>query len=89
MKITQKQWKVNSGWQPAMNAADQNAQLVFVFGSTALLKEKERIDEIKKACPGAYVMGCSTAGEILATHVTDETIAVTAVHFEHTGIQGI
>ena len=88
MKITQNQWQVNSGWQPAMDVVEPGAQLIFVFGSTALLKEKERIDEIKRVYPSAYVMGCSTAGEILATHVTDETIVVTAIQFEHTYIQG-
>jgi hypothetical protein len=89
MKIIQKQWKDKSGWQPSpMKSVDPEAQLVFVFGSTALLKEKERIDEINRAYPRAYVMGCSTAGEILATNVTDDTIVVTAIHFDHSGIQG-
>ena len=87
MNIKQGQWAPGSGWQPALSKdAQLQTQLVFVFGSTALLKEKDRINEIKNAYPNAYIMGCSTSGEITGTRVTDDTVSVTAVHFDHTRI---
>jgi len=89
MKIEQKQWISKSGWQPAFtDAPDSEMQLVFVFGSTELLKQKQKMDEIKRAYPKACFMGCSTAGEISGTHVNDETISLTAVYFSHTRVQG-
>lgn len=33
-------------------------------------------------------MGCSTAGEICGTQVTDDSLIATAVHFEHTRLFG-
>ena len=38
--------------------------------------------------PNALVCGCSTAGEIYDTQVTDDSMVVTAIQFEHTKIQG-
>jgi hypothetical protein len=88
VRVEQSQWKSDSGWQPAMPvAARPGFQLALVFGSTALLKESGRIDEIRRVYPQACLMGCTTAGEILDTRVTDETITVTAVHFDHTAIR--
>jgi hypothetical protein len=68
-----------------MNGA---AQLVLLFGHTGVLKERERLDEIRKAYAGAHLLGCSTAGEIFDTQVTDNTLVATAIQFEHTKLQG-
>ena len=38
--------------------------------------------------PQASLLGCSTAGEIFDTSVSDDTISATAVLFEHSRIQG-
>ncbi len=66
---------------------EKSAQLVLIFGSTNILKEKKRYDEIKSFYPAAHIFGCSTAGEIMDTQVSDDTLVVTAVYFEHTQLQ--
>lgn len=62
-----------------------HADLVLVFGGTDQL-DMDRLDELRARYPGAILFGCSTAGEILGEHVHDDTIAATAIHFEHTSL---
>jgi hypothetical protein len=65
------------------------AQLVLLFGSRGVLKEQHHLDEIKQAYPRAHLLGCSTAGEIYATQVCDDSLVATAIQFEATPIQGV
>lgn len=91
MKIEQLQWSVQQGWQSesskhsAPNAAE--VQLVLVFGSSEGLNP-DRVQDLAQRYPHAYLMGCSTAGEICGTQVSDDAIVVTAIQFEHTQVQG-
>jgi hypothetical protein len=88
MKIEQKKWTQSKGWKPSMpGELSRSAQLVLVFGSTANLMNQDLMQPIPKAYPGACVFGCSTAGEIFDTQVSDESLSLTAIHFEHTPIQ--
>lgn len=87
MKVEQCLWNQN-GWKPqdpgGLGAA---AQLVFVFGSTAVMKNDTVLDQIKTAYPQAILMGCSTSGEIYRTEVHDETVVSTAVAFDNARIK--
>lgn len=65
----------------------RDAQLVLVFGGSAALRNPDRLADVAAAYPNAELIGCSTSGEICGTHVTDETIVVTAINFEHTAIR--
>jgi hypothetical protein len=67
---------------------ESTAQLVLLFGSPACLKQTAWQEDIAQAYPKAHRLGCSTAGEIYGTEVTDETLVATAIAFEHTRIQG-
>lgn len=62
------------------------SQLVLVFGSTALFSDHTNFTSIRAAFPAALIVGCSTAGEIHSTTVSDETLVITAVTFEHTQV---
>ena len=42
---------------------------------------------MKRTYPHAHLIGCSTAGEIYGTQVSDDSLVITAVHFEHTRLQ--
>ena len=64
------------------------ADLVFVFGSTAVLEEAYLLDSIRRSYPNAQVLGCSTAGEIYGTQVTDDLLVITAIYFEYTRLRG-
>jgi hypothetical protein len=89
MKIEQKRWTEAKGWEPELpSRLGESAQLVLLFGRTSILKEQKYFDEIKKAYPKAHLFGCSTAGEIYGTQVSDDSLVVTAVSFEHTQLEG-
>jgi hypothetical protein len=91
MKVEQRTWNQKQGWQPqgdgGAGSLNGGAQLVLAFGSTQSLRCGGRMNDLRVAYPGARVIGCSTAGEICGTRVTDESIVATAVDFDHTEIR--
>src|SRR5215207_6799889 len=90
MQIEQTRWSQDKGWIPAPpGKLGATAQLVLLFGSPACLKQTAWQDDIRSAYPYAHHLGCSTAGEIYKTEVTDETLVATAIAFEHTRLQGV
>jgi len=90
MHIEQTRWVHGKGWSPAPpGRSASQAQLVLLFGSPACLKQTSWQADIEAAYPNAHRLGCSTAGEIYGTEVTDETLVATAILFEHTRLQGV
>jgi len=67
-------------------ALGASAQLVLVFGANEILKIPEPLQDVRKVYPDAHLLGCSTAGEILDTQVSDNSLVTTAVQFEYTQI---
>jgi hypothetical protein len=89
MQIEQTRWSQVKGWTPAPpGKLLSNAQLVLLFGSRTCIKQIAWQQDIKTAYPYAHFLGCSTAGEICGTEVTDETLIATAIAFEHTRVCG-
>jgi len=89
MKIEQHRWMETKGWAPGpIGGLGSVAQLVLVFGSTPIFKNRDRIREVRSAYPGAQLLGCTTAGEICGVEVSDESLVVTAVQFEKTEVRG-
>lgn len=89
MKIEQKKWTEAKGWVIEYpETLGDSAQLVLVFGASAILKELDLIAQIKTAHPNAHILGCSTAGEICGDQVADHSLVLTAVRFEHTRLKG-
>lgn len=89
MKIEQTRWNQTQGWSTGRpGALGREAQLVLLFGSPACLKQTEWQADIRGAYPKAHWLGCSTAGEIYGTEVTDETLVATAVAFDGTRLHG-
>lgn len=66
---------------------DPRADLVLAFGSGAMLQDPSGRAQLKAECPNAYLIGCSTAGEIHGTRVVDNVLAVTAIDFEETELR--
>src|SRR5262245_47593850 len=88
MKVEQQLWTKNGKWHAeGTTNLNGSAQLVLVFGATAALKDAEHFQAIRQAYPKAHVCGCSTAGEIHGTRVLDDSLVVTAAHFERTQLQ--
>jgi hypothetical protein len=87
MKIEQGQWTERNGWTTAKELS-ATADLVFIFGCSSAIRNRDKIAALRSMYPRAHFMGCSTAGEILDTRVSDGTIVFTAIHFERTRIDG-
>ena len=89
MQVEQTQWSQQHGWTPApLGKLGRSADLVLAFGSTACLENTSLLAELRAAYPQALLTGCSTAGEIFATQVCDDSLVVTAITFEHTTVAG-
>ena len=84
MQVSQSVFTVKS--PPRFEGASETRanQLVLVFGSTALLSDSANFSAIRSAFPGGLIVGCSTAGEIHGTSVSDDTLVVTVVNFDQT-----
>lgn len=57
------------------------AQWVLIFGSNKLLCDNDLIDCIRGKYPNAYLMGCSTAGEIHDSNTNNDSLSITAIEF--------
>jgi hypothetical protein len=84
MQAEQLCWRASRGWSGNLAGPGTTAQLALIFGATSLLNQPERLEEIRASFPNAYLLGCSTAGEIAGTNVLDDSLVLTAVHFDHT-----
>jgi hypothetical protein len=85
MKTEQRKWTAASGWMPtAPGNTAQSVQLALVFGVIGALQKPDLLAAISRDYPAAHIFGCSTAGEICGTQVSDDSLVVTAVQFEHT-----
>jgi hypothetical protein len=84
MKV--KQFKYKSIPAPNGEGID-NSNLVLVFGERNLIESPGIFDSFHKSFPNANIAFCSTAGEILNNEVYDDSLAVTAIHFEKTEVK--
>ncbi len=88
MKAEQINWTKSTGWTSGKRKIPEDTvHLILVFGSPGLLNEREPLDEIREKHPQAHILGCSTAGEIRDTEVSDDSLVATMVHFEHTRLR--
>lgn len=88
MKTEQIKWTPAGGWSPAPPGRLSGAQWVLVFGAPDHLRPRRVFDELRLAYPNAYILGCSTAGEILDTEVRDDSRVVMAVQFDNVRVVG-
>lgn len=85
MTTEQRKWTTEKGWEIiSNNNLKDNAQIVFFFGDTSLLKDPQNFNQVKSFYPNAHILSGSTAGEIIGTQVSDNSLVVTAVYFENT-----
>jgi len=88
MKINQARRTKDGEWHIEQNEK-LSRPLVLVFGDRFILESDTIYEEIRQMYPdGAIVFG-STSGEIMATNVFEETIALTAIEFEKTTFEVI
>jgi hypothetical protein len=90
VKLEQRSWTQALGWAPAPAGPGlRNAQLVLAFGAPSVLRQPQLAARIRSDYPGAHIFGCSTAGEICGESVFDDSLVLTAVHFEHTQLRSV
>ena len=88
MKIEQKKWTTAEGWKTlSKEPLPATAQLVLVFGASALVKEQKTFGDVKSQYPESHIIMMSTAGEIFDTSVSDGTLSLIAIYFEKTTLQ--
>ena len=61
-----------------------SANLVLVFGSVKRFSEGKLQSFLKSRYPSAQLVGCTTSGEINSSGVLDDSIQITAIHWEKT-----
>lgn len=88
MQTWQSVWTSGSGWREARGATETGTQLVLIFGSPPALRDESIFAALRARHPEARLLGCSTAGEILDTRVSDDTVTATAIRFEKTRLRG-
>lgn len=89
MKIQQKKFSPARGWEILRNDFSENMKCHFVlaFGSTEIFSDPGIYALIRADYPVAEIVLNSTAGEIYDTQVNNNTISLTAIHFEKTKIK--
>ncbi len=87
MRIDQQRWTKKDGWQMVRDEqVAKKAALILAFGSTDIVKQPTTFKDLKTRYPKANIVTCSTAGEILGTTVSDDTMTTTAIEFKHSNI---
>lgn len=88
MDVTTHCIKTGSSWSPSTLARlDSPETLLVLFGSSGLIDTPDRIPQVLDACPQSHVIGCSTAGEIHGSEISDGSLVVAAVKFEKTTVR--
>lgn len=82
MKAAQDRWTQDGGWTPvAESVHPARVSVVWLFGAPALLVA-ERLREVRARYPQAAVVGCTTAGEVHDTTVSDHGLVATVLELE-------
>ncbi len=66
---------------------DSPQTLVLVFGPSECLDAPDMISMLAGAYPQSHILGCSTAGEIYGTEITDGTLSVAMIRFDSTPLR--
>jgi len=76
-------WQDGAGWAaPWPTTLDSPSTLVVAFGGRATAQVRAALAEVSQRLPRSVKVGCSTAGEIAAARVRDESLTVAIARFE-------
>ncbi len=82
MELRTFEWTPAHGWSAAPGWADTRETVVLAFGDATLRDHPEALRELYAAYPSSHVVGCSTAGQILGTTLSDGGLVVGVAHFD-------
>lgn len=86
MRASKFSWDANESWHGDLGERE-SADLVLYFGTRHALADHARFRELRQIFPKAYVLGCSTGGQIQDDDVVDNRIAGAAIHFDRTDLK--
>lgn len=84
MKIDQLFLMPEQGLLQASSEPNEAAQLALIFGGRKALEDPGFFPLLRALYPKAHLFGCSTAGEIGGTRVSDDSLVITTVEFRST-----
>lgn len=82
MQTAQLRWTPESGWKDAATPLPA-AQLVLVFGDADYFHSPDCYAALKARFPVAHIVGCSSAGNVQDTRLSEGDVVATAVYLEH------
>lgn len=82
MKVVQAYKKQDQEWHYISDKINLNNPLVLVFANRLMLEDDTVLEDIKTEFPYAHIVYASTAGEIIAIDVFDNSVTVIAIEFE-------
>jgi len=65
---------------------DSERTLVLVFASPEFDSNRAPLDTIADAFSNSFVVGCSTAGEIVGTRLADHSLSIAIIRFDRTDL---
>lgn len=74
-------------WSVPFPPLDSEDTMVLVFGAVGYGDTPTPLAELSRAYPHAKIAGCSSAGEIHGSRVTDDTLSVVVVRFDRTRVR--
>ena len=81
-------WRDGAGWSAPWPAGlDSPTTLAVAFGGASAADSRAAIAELGQRLPHAVLVGCSTAGEIFASHVQDASLSVAVARFDGVTLQ--
>ncbi len=72
----------DSTWKMAVSSIDIEPSIIMLFVSPLFKNKQQLLDELVKLYPKSTIIGCSTAGEISDTKVSDYSVSLTAIQLE-------
>ena len=89
MFVAQNRWTAATGWIDTNPVAAPlpSAQLVMFFGAREAIADCANHQALRTMYPDAHLLGCTTAGEICGTTVSDDSVVATAIRFDHTSVR--
>ncbi len=88
MQVTTTRIRADQPWSlKELSQLDSDATLLLLFGTPGLIDKPEHLRQVLDAYPRSSVLGCSTAGEIHGCEISDQSLVVAAVRFDHTTLR--
>ncbi len=88
MKLQTFQFTKAKGWSiDQLPQLDSENTLVLIFAAPEFADDPHPLQEIANKFPNSKILGCSTAGEIYGSFISDHSISVAVVKFEKTKLK--